>query len=165
MSALAKLTAAHAPVAGGAGKRGVEDAAGFALEAVEEAEFGGVAAEDVLGGFIEGDLGGLVGEAELAVGVEGEDRDVDFLHYGAEEGSGCKGVEALLLERAAEDVNSHITSPSGSSRRAPRARTAKSLSRIAERRLAIVCSGRATRPRSAAAKPNQQPTMRSVSFH
>ena len=47
----------------------------------------------------------MVGEAELAVGVEGEDRDVDFLHHGAEEGGGLEGVEALVLEGAAEGVD------------------------------------------------------------
>jgi hypothetical protein len=45
----------------------------------------------------------------------------------------------------AEEIDLGMTSPSGSSRRAPRARMEKSPSRRAESRLAMVCSGRTTR--------------------
>jgi hypothetical protein len=104
-AAFAKLAAAHTPAAGAAGERDVEQARGFAGEAIGEPEVGGRAAEDALGGLVEEELRGVVGEAELVGGVEGENRDVDFLHHGAEEGGGFEGVEALVLKRAAEGVD------------------------------------------------------------
>ena len=60
---------------------------------------------------------------------------------------------------------SNITSPSGSSRRAPRARTEKSSSRKADNRLETVCNGCTTRSRAAKAKLNQVPTTSNVSVH
>src|SRR3989442_1742731 len=58
---------------------------------------------------------------------------------------------------------SNITSPSGSSRRAPRARTEKSSSRRAESRLETVCRGCTTRSRAAQAKPHDAPSNNTVS--
>src|SRR5437016_193962 len=60
---------------------------------------------------------------------------------------------------------SNITSPNGSSRRTPRARTEKSSSRKADSRFDTVCRGRTTRSRIARAKPHQQPRIRTVSVH
>jgi hypothetical protein len=47
----------------------------------------------------------MIGETELAIEIEREDRDVDFLHDGAEERGGLEGAEPLVLQRAAEDVD------------------------------------------------------------
>jgi hypothetical protein len=102
---LAKARAAHAPAAGAAGKGAAEHARAFTGEAVGEAEIGGLAAEDALGGLGDEFLAGAVDEAEGGVGIEGEDGDIDLLHDGAEEGGGLEGAEALFLEDAAEEVD------------------------------------------------------------
>lgn len=74
-------------------------------QSASESDFVGVTAEDVFGGFVEEELTGVVGEAEFAVGVEGEDRAIDFRHHGAEGGGGFQGVEALVLKRVAQGID------------------------------------------------------------
>ncbi len=101
----AKLTAAHSPASAAAGKRGGEQARRLAFEAIGEADILGGAAEDFFCRLIEETLRGGVGEAEFALVVESEDRDIDLSHDGAQKGGRLEGGEALDLERVAKGVD------------------------------------------------------------
>src|SRR5690606_9880721 len=105
-TAFAKLTAAHAEAAAGAGKTSVgQQARGLSREAVGEAEFGCITTKDTLRGFGEEELTSVIGESQFSLTVEGEDRDFDFFHDRAEQRGGFEGAQALFLKRATERID------------------------------------------------------------
>src|SRR5688500_14838417 len=103
--ALAKFAAPHAPPPGAAGKTRAEHAGSFTFQAISQADRGSVTTKDVFGRFGEKQLRGTVGKSQLVFLIEGENRDVDFLHDGAEKCGRLECSEPLMLERATENVD------------------------------------------------------------
>src|SRR5882724_11958477 len=102
---LAKGAAAHAPTAGAAGKRHFHGAGVFAFQTTCEAKLLRSEGEELTLGLSEEAFAGAIDDTKAGGVVKGEDGQIDFFHYGAQEGSGLHGAETLLAEGFAESVH------------------------------------------------------------
>src|SRR6185437_15530495 len=93
------------PSSGAARERRVDGAVRLAAQAAGQSERGGGAADDLALAGAEQLLAASVHEAQLAPLVEGENGDVDFLHYGAQQRGGLHGAQALRAQRLAQRVD------------------------------------------------------------
>jgi hypothetical protein len=72
---------------------------------VRSPQLGRGPAEDLLGGLRQQALAGAVDEPQRLRAVEGEDRDVNLHHHGAQQRARLESAKALIVQRRGEDVH------------------------------------------------------------
>ena len=75
------------------------------VETDGETEIAGAAAEEFVDRLAEQIFAGAIDQAEAAIGIEGENGDVDLGHDGAKKGGGFKGAEPLHAQSFAELID------------------------------------------------------------
>src|SRR5216684_7287703 len=110
-AALAERPATHSPAPRTAWKRQLHGVRGFALQASSQSQLLRGEAQQAPFGTAQETLASTIDQPQPAVVVEGEDRQVNLLHYRPQEGIGLQRAQALLPKYFTEgiDFNYHLT--------------------------------------------------------
>ena len=103
-ASLPKRATAKSPAAGPPGESQLHRAGRLTLQASAQSELVCSESERTLHGAVQQAHACAIDEPEFLVLVEREDRKVDFLHHGSQEGRSFQRTEALLAQRLAERV-------------------------------------------------------------
>ena len=138
----------------------------FAFEALAQAQARGGAPEHALGRLIEQALTGAIDEAQSAVAVKCEHRDVDFLHHFAQQRGCFERAEALLRAASRRGHSLRAGLRRAHHRGWRRARESRSRLRAGRRADSKACAaGNTTRSASLNANPSHATTIKTVSVH
>ena len=118
-SLLAEHAAPDLPACRAPAEQPVDDARCIACQRLGEIQVGGGSAEASFGGAAQQALSRPIHEAQRVVLVEGEHRDVDLCHDGAQERGGLERAQALALQHVGQrvqfvgHVSERVAAPSG----------------------------------------------------
>ena len=104
-SALPEGTAAHRPPPRPSWKIRLDRSLRLTFQTSREPQIGRRKPKKPFGGTRQEAFASAIDQAQLAFGVEGENGDVNFLHYGAEKRGGFEGSQALLAKGLAQRVD------------------------------------------------------------
>src|SRR5437879_7721680 len=111
-SALPEGTAAHRPPPRPSWKIRLDRSLRLTFQTSREPQIGRRKPKKPFGGTRQEAFASAIDQAQLAFGVEGENGDVNFLHYGAEKRGGFEGSQALLAKGLrSEEHTSELQSP------------------------------------------------------
>src|SRR6266568_5502079 len=108
---LAERPAAQPPSSGTARECQLHGVRGFAFQTGSQSQLLRGETQQAPFGTAQQSFSGAIDQAQLIVVVEGEDREIDLLHYGPQEGIGFQRAQALLSKHFTEriDFNYHLT--------------------------------------------------------